>query len=229
MVLNLYLLLHLACSVCISLLIPLCIMSLGVNKLEETLITSIATLAGGTLIYVGKEVLRFIFDLNLSRKKVNIEHVYPIYLSCFKQAKKAIGARNIPNDNDKFVNIFDENTYRDLDDTQKDIYRTNLPYRQYMNLRHRLNLLERYKTEFNNEISLNQVFFKRRFVFKTTKIVQALEDDISYLSEWLATIEAQKQEIDMSNIISSSYSDKLQLYEDYLDQFELEIKKQFKI
>lgn len=195
--------------------------------MKETLITSIATLAGGTLIYVGKEVLRFIFDLNLSRKKVNIEHVYPIYLSCFKQAKKAIGARNIPND--KFVNIFDENTYRDLDDTQKDIYRTNLPYRQYMNLRHRLNLLERYKIEFNNEISLNQMFFKRRFVHKTIEVVQALEDDISYLSEWLATIEAQKQEIDMSNIISSSYSDKLQLYEDYLDRFELEIKKQFKI
>ncbi|MCE5038410.1 hypothetical protein [Staphylococcus auricularis] len=41
-------------------------------------------------------------------------------------------------------------TFRDLDDTQKDIYRTNLPYRQYMNLRHRLNLLERYKIEFNN-------------------------------------------------------------------------------
>lgn len=199
------------------------------NKLEETLITSIATLAGGTLLYAVKEILRFIFDLNLSRKKVNLEHVYPIYLTCFKQAKKAIGARKISNKNDEFVNIFDGTVYRKLNETQKDVYQTTLSYRQYMNLLHRVNLLKKYKREFNNEISLNQIFFRKQFVFETMKIVQALEDDISYLSEWLATIEAQKQEIDMSNIISSSYSDKLQLYEDYLDQFELEIKKQFKI
>ncbi|EMH2356310.1 hypothetical protein OX717_003044, partial [Staphylococcus aureus] len=56
--------------------------------MNEQIIGSIYTLAGGVVLYSVKEIFRYFTDSNLQRKKINLEQIYPIYLDCFKKAKK---------------------------------------------------------------------------------------------------------------------------------------------
>ncbi|MCG9824542.1 hypothetical protein LHK22_09435 [Staphylococcus argenteus] len=55
--------------------------------MNEQIIGSIYTLAGGVVLYSVKEIFRYFTDSNLQRKKINLEQIYPIYLDCFKKAR----------------------------------------------------------------------------------------------------------------------------------------------
>lgn len=187
------------------------------------------TIAGGTVLYGAKEIVRYYTDSKLSRTKLNLETIYPIYVECFKKAKMMIGSYRIPTDSNDFLDAFDAEVYENLDTLEKETYENLLSYRQYLNLFTHVQKMKNFKRNFNNEFSVNQIFFNDEFVAETVKIVQEFESDISYLNSQLEYMAQENKEVDINNIITQVYKDKITIYELYLDNFEKEFKSKFKI
>ena len=197
--------------------------------MNQEIMTSIYTIAGGAFLYGVKELLRYFTDSKLSRTKLNLETIYPIYVECFKKAKMMIGSYRIPTDSNEFLDAFDAEAHGKLDMKGKEFYENNMPYRQYINLYTRVQIMKNFKNDFNNEFSVNQIFFNGEFVAETVEIVLEFESDISYLNSQLEYMFEENQEIEINNIITQAYKDKITKYELYLDKFEKEFKSKFKI
>ncbi|WP_278925328.1 hypothetical protein [Staphylococcus auricularis] len=186
---------------------------------------SLVTLSGGVILYALKEVFRYFLESRLNKHKINLESIHPIYLECYKKAKMMIGAYIIPEYNGEWIDLIDPSIYENLTEEQKKVYENNVAYRQYINLFYRVDLLETYKMDLNNTFSANQLFFNKRFIKQTIRIIKEIEKDIEYLHQWISYMIENKCEIDMTDIITSDYKEKQMLYESYLYQFD----KQFKI
>ncbi|WP_103151308.1 hypothetical protein [Staphylococcus aureus] len=106
--------------------------------MNEQIIGSIYTLAGGVVLYSVKEIFRYFTDSNLQRKKINLEQIYPIYLDCFKKAKKMIGAYIIPTEQHEFLDFFDIEVFNNLDKQSKKAYENVIGFRQMINLSNRV-------------------------------------------------------------------------------------------
>ncbi|WP_432202383.1 hypothetical protein [Staphylococcus warneri] len=197
--------------------------------MNQELIGSIWTLAGGVALYAVKEVVRYISDTNIQTKKINLEKIYPIYQECYKKAKMMIGAYIIPTDQKEFLDFFDVEVYKDLDETIKNLYGENIAFRQFINLSNRVQKMEEFKTDFNNEFSLNQIFFDKEFVGKTISIVKQYESDISYLKNIIYKMDEEKEYVKVESFITPNYQRKINDYNLYLDKFEDEFRKHFKI
>lgn len=197
--------------------------------MNQELLGGIYTIAGGVILYSLKEVVRFFIDSNLSKTKLNLETIYPIYVECFKKAKMMIGSYIIPTETNNFPDSFDVEVYENLDTLEKETYETLLSYRQYLNLFTHVQKMKNFKRDFNNEYSVNQIFFNGEFVAETVEIVQEFESDISYLDNQLEYMAQENEEVDINNIITKAYKDKIMKYEIYLNKFEKEFKTKFKI
>ena len=81
--------------------------------MNQELVGSLWTLAGGVALYSIKEVVRYISDTNIQTKKINLEKIYPIYHECYKKAKMMIGVYIIPTDQKEFLDFFDVAIYKD--------------------------------------------------------------------------------------------------------------------
>lgn len=197
--------------------------------MSQELLSGVYTLAGGVLLYSIKEVVRFFVDSNLQRKQINLEKIYPIYLDCFKKAKMMIGAYVIPVDQKEFLDFFDANIYKGLDKASQKAYRDIIAFRQMINLSNRVKVMEDFKTDFRNEFSINQIFFRNSFVIETTNIVSEYEKDISYLKNIINNMEDRKEYIRVDSFITTEYQRKINEYNFYLDKFHEEFRKHFKV
>lgn len=197
--------------------------------MSPEIMTSIYTIAGGTILYAIKEIVRYFTDSKLSRKKLNLETIYPIYVDCFKKAKMMIASYRIPTDSNEFLDSFNAEAHEKLERLDKDVYEDNLFYRQYINLYAHVQKMKNFKKDFNNEFSVNQIFFNEDFIAVTVKIIQEFESDISYLNMQLELMVQKNEKIKINNLVTQSYIDKFRKYKKYLDTFEKEFKVKFKI
>ncbi|MBI5975193.1 hypothetical protein [Staphylococcus canis] len=197
--------------------------------MNQELLGGIYTLAGGVLLYSIKEVVRFFVDSNLQRKQINLEKIYPIYLECFKKAKMMIGAYIIPVDQKEFLDFFDADIYKELDKRSQKAYRDIVAFRQIINLSNRVKVMEDFKMDFRNEFSINQIFFRNSFVIETIDVVSEYEKDISYLKSIINKMEAKREYISTDSFITPEYQRKINEYNLYLDKFEEEFRRHFKV
>lgn len=173
--------------------------------MNQEFVGSFITLAGGVALYAVKEVVRYISDTNIQTKKINLEKIYPIYQDCYKKAKMMIGMYIISTDQKEFLDFFDVEIYSDLDEVSKKLYDEQIAFRQLINLSSRVQKMEEFKTNFNNEFSLNQIFFDKEFVVETIEIVREYEKDISYLKNIINIMNDKKQYTKVETIITSEY------------------------
>ncbi|MEJ7441031.1 hypothetical protein WL555_02835 [Staphylococcus warneri] len=197
--------------------------------MNQELVGSLWTLAGGVALYSIKEVVRYISDTNIQTKKINLEKIYPIYHECYKKAKMMIGAYIIPIDQKEFLDFFDVEIYKDLDEISKNVYKEVIPFRQLMNLSSRVQKMEDLKTDFRNEFSINQIFFDKDFIVETTDIVNEYEKDISSLKNVINQMNEKQEYTKVESFITPNYQRKINDYELYLDKFEDQFRKHFKI
>ena len=197
--------------------------------MNQELLGSLYTLAGGVFLYSVKEIVRFYVDSNLQRKSINLEKIYPIYLECFKKAKMMIGAYIMPTEEDDFLNFFDMDIYKELDRKSQKAYSNIIEFRQILNLANRVKIMENLKVDFRNEFSINQIFFNKAFVIETIDAVAEYEKDISYLKKVINKIELEGGSISIDSFITSDYQKKINYYNLYLDKFEEEFRKHFKM
>ncbi|MCE4953489.1 hypothetical protein KJC28_01080 [Staphylococcus haemolyticus] len=197
--------------------------------MNQEFVGSFITLAGGVALYAVKEVVRYISDTNIQTKKINLEKIYPIYQDCYKKAKMMIGTYIISTDQKEFLDFFDVEIYSDLDEVSKKLYDEQIAFRQLINLSSRVQKMEEFKINFNNEFSLNQIFFDKEFVVETIEIVREYEKDISYLKNIINIMNDKKQYTKVETIITSEYRRKINDYNIYLDKFEDQFRKHFKI
>lgn len=197
--------------------------------MNQELLSGVYTLAGGVLLYSVKEVVRFFVDSNLQRKRINLDKIYPIYLECFKKAKMMIGARIIPVDQKEFLDFFDVDVYKRLDKVSQKAYRDVIAFRQITNLSNRVKIMEDFKTDFNNEFSINQIFFQKSFVNETIDIVSKYEKDITYLKNIINNLDDEKECIRVDSFITTEYQRKINEYNFYLGKFHEEFRKRFKV
>lgn len=197
--------------------------------MNQELVGSLWTLAGGVALYSIKEVVRYISDTNIQTKKINLEKIYPIYHECYKKAKMMIGAYIIPIDQKEFLDFFDVEIYKDLDEISKNVYKEVIPFRQLMNLSSRVQKMEDLKTDFRNEFSVNQIFFDKDFIIETTDIVNEYEKDISSLKNVINQMNEKQEYTKVESFITPNYQRKINDYELYLDKFEDQFRKHFKI
>ncbi len=197
--------------------------------MNQELVGSLWTLAGGVALYSIKEVVRYISDTNIQTKKINLEKIYPIYHECYKKAKMMIGAYIIPINQKEFLDFFDVEIYKDLDEISKNVYKEVIPFRQLMNLSSRVQKMEDLKTDFRNEFSVNQIFFDKDFIIETTDIVNEYEKDISSLKNVINQMNEKQEYTKVESFITPNYQRKINDYELYLDKFEDQFRKHFKI
>ncbi|MCJ1786307.1 hypothetical protein [Staphylococcus warneri] len=197
--------------------------------MNQELVGSLWTLAGGVALYSIKEVVRYISDTNIQTKKINLEKIYPIYHECYKKAKMMIGVYIIPTDQKEFLDFFDVEIYKDLDEISKNVYKEVIPFRQLMNLSSRVQKMEDLKTDFRNEFSVNQIFFDKDFIIETTDIVNEYEKDISSLKNVINQMNEKQEYTKVESFITPNYQRKINDYELYLDKFEDQFRKHFKI
>ncbi|HCW8172022.1 TPA: hypothetical protein OYH51_002511 [Staphylococcus aureus] len=197
--------------------------------MNEQIIGSIYTLAGGVVLYSVKEIFRYFTDSNLQRKKINLEQIYPIYLDCFKKAKRMIGAYIIPTEQHEFLDFFDIEVFNNLDKQSKKAYENVIGFRQMINLSNRVKAMEDFKMSFNNEFSTNQIFFNPSFVMETIAIINEYQKDISYLKNIINKMNENRSYNHIDSFITSEYRRKINDYNLYLDKFEEQFSQKFKI
>ncbi len=140
-----------------------------------------------------------------------------------------IGAYIIPIDQKEFLDFFDVEIYKDLDEISKNVYKEVIPFRQLMNLSSRVQKMEDLKTDFRNEFSINQIFFDKDFIVETTDIVNEYEKDISSLKNVINQMNEKQEYTKVESFITPNYQRKINDYELYLDKFEDQFRKHFKI
>lgn len=186
-------------------------------------------LSTGVFLYTVKEIVRLGIDTRINVINFNLEKLYPIYLDAFGKVKFMIGHHRTPfSQKDTFQNIYDD-VLNNIDKKQRNLYINNDNYRKVMNLYRHIEKMENAKYEFNNFFSANQVFFEYEFVVETIAMVNEFESDISYLRSMVNNYMNNYENLIWSNIITDAYKHKVTQYEIYLDKFEEEFRKKFKI
>lgn len=104
-----------------------------------------------------------------------------------------------------------------------------IAFRQITNLSNRVKIMEDFKTDFNNEFSINQIFFQKSFVNETIDIVSKYEKDITYLKNIINNLDDEKECIRVDSFITTEYQRKINEYNSYLDKFHEEFRKRFKV
>ncbi|RIM85098.1 hypothetical protein BU107_12820, partial [Staphylococcus xylosus] len=85
------------------------------------------------------------------------------------------------------------------------------------------------KKDFNNAFSANQFCFDQKFIDKTIFIDNEMNKDIENLQSKVAYCGENNVSNPEEYIIDKEYEDKMMVYESYLDIFNKEFKKRFKI
>lgn len=153
----------------------------------------------------------------------------PVYLDCFKKAKKMIGAYIIPTEQHEFLDFFDIEVFNNLDKQSKKAYENVIGFRQMINLSNRVKAMEDFKMSFNNEFSTNQIFFNPSFVMETIAIINEYQKDISYLKNIINKMNENRAYNHIDSFITSEYRRKINDYNLYLDKFEEQFSQKFKI
>ncbi|QDW94291.1 hypothetical protein [Staphylococcus caprae] len=199
--------------------------------MNHELLGGIYTLAGGFALYTVKEIIRFIVDANLNRKQANLINIYPIYSDVYKAAKMFIGSYATPILQPETLKYEDVQVLKKYE-LEKEIingYKEYIDFRYLINLSYHLEKMRGLKKEFNNLFSVNQFCFDEQFIKKTMSIDSVMSDDLNMLDQEIQS-HLEKGSTDVEDkIINQSYKDKLVVYERYLDDFNKEFKKKFKI
>ncbi|EES35767.1 hypothetical protein HMPREF0791_1633 [Staphylococcus epidermidis W23144] len=196
------------------------------NIMNIEFLGSIYTLAGGVALYSIKEFVKYFSDSKLHRKKLNLEKLYPIYLECFKKARTMINSYFI---NKEKLDLNDIEISAGLNDVNKESYDNDINYRQRINLSNKVKNMEALKNDFSDVFNINKIFFNNDFVAKTFDIINEFERDISYLKNIITNMENSNEYFKIESFITPEYQRKINDYIFYLDQFEDEFKKHFKI
>lgn len=199
--------------------------------MNQELLTGIYTLAGGVVLYSIKEIIRFFIDNKLNRKQSNLENIYPIYVEVFKAAKIFIGAYNTPISQPASLGIVDDDLIEQFNQSEEFIeeYKDNEDYRYIVNLNKHIDYMRTLKKDFNNVFSANQFCFNQKFIDKTIFIDNEMNKDIEDLQSKVAYCGENNISDPKNYIVDKEYKDKLTVYENYLDIFNKEFKKRFKI
>lgn len=199
--------------------------------MNQEMLSGLYTIGGGVILYSIKEIVRFFVDNKLNRKQSNLENIYPIYVEVFKAAKIFIGSYNTPITQSITLKIIDNEVVELYKDNKKFIkeYNNNESFRYIVNLNNHIDKMRSLKKDFNNVFSANQFCFNKNFIEKTIFIDHEMDEDINTLQ----TKVAYCGENDISNpeeyVVNNDYIEKLIVYEGYLDIFNKEFKKRFKI
>lgn len=199
--------------------------------MNQEIISGIYTLAGGVALYSAKEVIRFFVDTNLNRKQANLNNIYPIYAGVFKAAKIFIGSYATPILQPETLKYEDIRVLKQYESQEEiiNVYKEYVDFRYLINLSAHLEKMRDFKKEFNNLFSVNQFCFDEQFIKKTIDIDSVMNDDLNMLEQKIQ-YHLDKGTIDVeSKIINHSYKSKLEVYERYLEDFNKEFKKKFKI
>ena len=116
-----------------------------------------------------------------------------------------------------------------LNDVNKESYDNDINYRQRINLSNKVKNMEALKNDFSDVFNINKIFFNNDFVAKTFDIINEFERDISYLKNIITNMENSNEYFKIESFITPEYQRKINDYIFYLDQFEDEFKKHFKI
>ena len=199
--------------------------------MNQELVGSLWTLAGGVALYACKEVVRFFTDNKLNRKQANFENIYPIYVEVFKAAKIFIGSYNSPISQPTSFKIIDKEIINWYKKNKRFIksYTEDENFRYIVNLNKHVDLMRQFKKDFNNVFSINQFCFDQTFIDKTIFIDNEMNDDIENLQNKVVFCGEHNVLNPEEYIIDNDYKKKLKVYESYLDIFNDEFKKRFKI
>lgn len=199
--------------------------------MNQELLGGIYTIAGGIALYSIKEIVRFFVDNKLNRKQSNLENIYPIYVEVFKTAKIFIGAYNTPLSQPISLKIVDDELLEQFKRNKKFVkaYENNEAYRYIVNLNKHIDHMRTFKKDFNNAFSANQFCFTQKFIEKTIFIDNEMNKDIEDLQSKVAYCGENNVSDPEGYIVDEDYKNKLTVYENYLDSFNREFKKKFKI
>lgn len=199
--------------------------------MNQELLGGIYTLAGGAILYSIKEVIRFFIDNRLNRKQSNLDNLYPIYVEVFKEAKIFIGAYSTPISQPASLKIVDNDLlekYKYSEEFMEE-YKYNEDYRYIVNLNKHIDKMRAIKKDFNNAFSVNQFCFNQKFIERTISIDNKMNQDIEDLQSKVNYCGENHVANPEEYIIDKGYKDKITVYESYLDTFNKEFKKRFKI
>ncbi|MGW7889967.1 hypothetical protein [Staphylococcus xylosus] len=199
--------------------------------MNQELLGGIYTIAGGIALYSIKEIVRFFVDNKLNRKQSNLENIYPIYVEVFKAAKIFIGAYNTPLSQPVSLKVLNDELLEQFKRNKKFVkaYKDNEAYRYIVNLNKHIDQMRTLKKDFNNVFSANQFCFDQKFIDKTIFIDNEMNKDIENLQSKVAYCGENNISNPDEYIIDKEYIDKMMVYESYLDIFNKEFKKRFKI
>lgn len=194
--------------------------------MENNVWTALIT---GIILYASKEWIRLYIDTKIETTKINLETLYPIYTECFMSVKKMIGAYRTPFTQENTFEKVDKCVSEKLDRESYNLYIQNVKYRKFISLIHHIEVMEDLKHNFNNLFSTNQVFFDYNFVTITLECVNEYEKDLSYLYNIVEFYENNVEKLNFENIFTPEYKRKVLYYEQYLDSFEDQFRKRFKL
>ncbi|MEB5793760.1 hypothetical protein BUZ54_03735 [Staphylococcus hominis] len=194
--------------------------------MENNIWTALIT---GVVLYGSKEWIRLYVDTRIANTKLNLETLYPIYTECFISVKKMIGAYRTPFTQEGTFERVNQDLLKDLNQEYQDLYLQNINYRKLLSLKQHIRLMEELKHDFNNIFSTNQVFFDYDFVAKTIECVHEYESDLSYLNNMVDFYVDNEENLNFENIFTHEYKRKVLYYERYLDSFEDQFRKRFKL
>jgi hypothetical protein len=199
--------------------------------MEQEILGGFYTIAAGVVLYSGKELVRFLVDNKLNRKQSNLENIYPIYVEVFKAAKIFIGSYNTPMSQPESLKSMKDETLEQFKRNRKFIkaYKNNESYRYIVNLNYHVDSMRETKQMFNNLFSANQFCFNEDFVRKTIYICEVMDKDMDDLQSKINYCGLNNVLDPESYIIDESYKEKINVYEQYLDEFHKQFKKRFKI
>lgn len=188
-------------------------------------------LAGGVALYSLKEVVRYFTEGNLQRKRINLENIYPIYTRVFKAAKIFIGSYTTPVFQSESLKVKEEDIIAEFKKDKIFIktYEEDINFRYLVNLNKHIDKMRGFKKDFNNEFSSNQFCFKGKFVEKTIAIDKVMTEEIEYLQKMVNYCSDNHIKNVEEVIITDEYRQKIKIYEKYLDDFNREFNKRFKI